>query len=73
MPSYEIHYLNSEGELTLIHTTHHENDDAVDRAAYRMLVGSGLAHYEIWRDEESRSESDDAAKRRMLKSLLRAV
>jgi hypothetical protein len=71
MPSYDIRYLNDEGELALIHKTHHENDDAVDRAAYRMLVGSGFAHYEIWRDDELHSEPDDHARHRMLKSTLR--
>ena len=51
MPSYEIRYLTSEGELALIHKTRHEDDEAVGRAAFRMLVGSGFADYEIWRDE----------------------
>lgn len=75
MPSYEIRYLNSEGELALIHNTHQEDDDAVDRAAFRMMVGSGLADYEIWRDEESYSPSakrDHETNRRMLKSTIRA-
>jgi len=67
MPSYEIHYLNIEGELALIHKTHHENDDAVDRAAFRMLVGSGLADYEIWRE----NDPDDSCK--MLKHTLHVV
>ena len=73
MPSYEIRYLTSEGELALIHKTRHENDEAVDRAAFRMLVGSGFADYEIWRDEEptSRSEKQDQEiRRRILKSAL---
>lgn len=43
MPSYEVRYLNSEGDLALIHKTHHENDEAVDQAAYRMLVRSGFS------------------------------
>ena len=75
MPSYEIRYLNSEGELALIHTTRHEDDAAVDRAAFRMLVGSGFADYEIWRDDEPRSVSeqrDCETRRRILKSTLRA-
>ena len=66
MPSYEVRYLNDEGELALIHKTHHENDDAVDQAAYRMLVGSGLADYEIWREDEADNQ------RKMLKSTLHA-
>jgi hypothetical protein len=76
MPSYEIRYLNSEGELALIHKTRHENDEAVGRAAFRMLVGSGFADYEIWRDDESHSASgrhEPEPKRRILKSSLRAV
>lgn len=76
MPSYEIRYLNSEGELALIHKTRHEDDDAVGQAAFRMLVGSGFADYEIWRDEESHSaseERDPESKRRILKSTLRPV
>ena len=68
MPGYEVRYLNSEGELALIHKTHHANDEAVDVAAYRMLVGSGFAHYEIWR-EEAENRNDIA--RTMLKSTLR--
>jgi hypothetical protein len=72
MPSYEVRYLNNEGELALIHKTRQESDDAVDRAAYRMLLGSGFAHYEIWREEESRCERDDHARHRMLKTTLRA-
>jgi len=52
MPSYEIRYLNSDGELTLIHKTHHVNDEAVDLAALRLLMGSGFADYEIWRDDD---------------------
>jgi hypothetical protein len=73
MPSYEIHYLNNSGELALIHKTHHENDDAVDRAAFHMLVSSGLADYEIWRDDDVPTASEHDARRRMLKSTLRAV
>jgi hypothetical protein len=75
MPSYEVRYLNSDGELALIHSTHHENDDAVDRAALRMLVGSGLAHYEIWREERETAlaeEESPGTSRTMLKSTLRA-
>lgn len=67
MPSYEIRYLNDEGELALIHKTQQENDEAVDRAAFRMLVGSGFADYEIWR-EDNGSRRD----RRMLKNASRA-
>ena len=52
MPSYEIRYLNSEGELTLIHKTHHPDDEAVDLAALRVLMGSGLSTYEIWREDD---------------------
>jgi hypothetical protein len=52
MPSYEIRYRNSEGELTLVHKTHHVDDEAVDVAAFRLLMGSGLADYEIWREDE---------------------
>lgn len=52
MPSYEIRYLNSDGELTLIHKTHQVDDEAVDLAALHMLMGSGLADYEIWREED---------------------
>ena len=52
MPSYEIRYLNSEGELTLIHKTHQVDDEAVDFAALRLLMSSGLADYEIWREDE---------------------
>lgn len=75
MPSYEIRYLNSEGEPALIHKTCHENDEAVGRAAFRMLVGSGFADYEIWREDDSRSvqEQDRETRRRILKSSLRAV
>ena len=76
MPSYEIRYLNNDGELALIHKTRHEDDDAVGRAAFRMLVGSGFADYEIWRDEDSRStfeERDTESKRRILKNSLRVV
>ena len=75
MPGYEIRYLNSEGELALIHKSHHEDDDAVDRAALRILVGSGLAHYEIWREERRPLVADEGnagVSRRMLKSTLRA-
>ena len=53
MPNYEIRYLNSEGELTLIHKTQHVDDEAVDLAALRMLMGSGLADYEILRDDDA--------------------
>lgn len=53
MPSYEIRYLNSDGELTLIHKTHHVDDEAVDLAALRVLMGSGLADYEIWREDDN--------------------
>ena len=53
MPSYEIRYLNSNGELALIHNTHQVDDEAVDLAALRILMGSGLADYEIWREDES--------------------
>ena len=74
MPSYEIRYLNSEGELALIHKTHHEDDEAVGRVAFRMLVGSGFADYEIWRDDESRrGPKDRETRRRILKSTLRLV
>jgi hypothetical protein len=52
MPTYEIRYLNSEGELTLIHKTQHPDDESVDLAALRMLMGSGLSNYEIWREDE---------------------
>jgi hypothetical protein len=60
MPSYEIRYLNDEGELALIHKTRHENDDAVDQAAHRMLVGSGFSRYEIWRDDDARLIRDES-------------
>jgi hypothetical protein len=73
MPSYEIRYLNTEGELALIHKSHHENDDAVDRAAFRMLVGSGLANYEIWRDDDATIASDPDARKWMLKTTTRVV
>jgi hypothetical protein len=53
VPNYEIRYLNSEGELTLIHKTQHVDDEAVDLAALRMLMGSGLADYEILRDDDA--------------------
>jgi hypothetical protein len=53
MPSYEIRYLNSEGELALIHKTQHPDDESVDLAALSMLMGSGLANYEIWREDDS--------------------
>jgi hypothetical protein len=56
MPNYEIRYLNSEGELALIHKTNKLDDEAVDLAALRILMGSGLADYEIWREEEPVSE-----------------
>lgn len=52
MPSYEIRYLNSEGDLALIHKTHHVDDEAVDLAARHVLMGSGLAAYEIWREDD---------------------
>ena len=52
MPNYEIRYLNSDGELTLVHKLHHVDDEAVDMAALRLLMSSGLADYEIWREEE---------------------
>jgi hypothetical protein len=52
MPSYEIRYLTSDGELALIHKTSHVDDEAVDLAALRMLMGSGLADYEIWREDD---------------------
>ena len=76
MPSYEIRYLDSEGELALIHKTRHEDDEAVGRVASRMLVGSGFADYEIWRDEEQppisgRRENEN--RRPILKSTLRLV
>jgi hypothetical protein len=72
MPDYEIRYLNDEGEPALIHKTHHEDDDAVDRAAYRMLVGSGFADYEIWREEYARSgQHGSKVKRRKLKNVSR--
>jgi len=74
MPSYEIRYLNSDGELTLIHKTHHQDDEAVGRAASHMLVGSGFADYEIWRDGESPPRARDReTRRRILKSTLRVV
>lgn len=57
MPNYEIRYLNSEGELALIHKTQHLDDESVDLAALRMLMGSGLADYEIWREDEGSSSS----------------
>ena len=72
MPSYETRYLNSEGELALIHKTRHEDDEAV--GAFRMLVGSGFVDYEIWRDDESLSRSEEQnreTKRRIMKSRLR--
>ncbi|HEY3777404.1 MAG TPA: hypothetical protein VGL35_05055 [Rhizomicrobium sp.] len=53
MPNYEIRYLNSEGELALIHKTNQLDDEAVDLAALRILMGSGLADYEIWREDET--------------------
>jgi hypothetical protein len=74
MPSYEIRYLTSEGELALIHKTHHEDDEAVGRAAFRMLVGSGYADYEIWRDDEPTLPSDKQdheTRHRIAKSALR--
>ena len=52
MPDYEIRYLTSEGELALIHKTHQLDDEAVDLTALRMLMGSGLSRYEIWRTDE---------------------
>jgi hypothetical protein len=54
MPSYEVRYLNDEGELALIHKTHHVDDEAMDRVAYGMLVGSGFSRYEIWREDDAR-------------------
>lgn len=56
MPNYEIRYLNSEGELALIHKTQQTDDEAVDLAALRILMGSGLADYEIWREEDRHPE-----------------
>jgi hypothetical protein len=56
VPNYEIRYLNSDGELTLIHKTQHVDDEAVDLAALRMLMGSGLADYEILREDDARPE-----------------
>lgn len=56
MPNYEIRYLNSEGELALIHKTHQLDDESVDLAALRILMGSGLADYEIWREDEKPGE-----------------
>ncbi|MGH6877837.1 MAG: hypothetical protein ACREHV_10740 [Rhizomicrobium sp.] len=53
MPSYEIRYLNSEGELALVHKVHQPDDEAVDLAALRILMGSGLADYEIWREDDT--------------------
>jgi hypothetical protein len=53
VPSYEIRYLNSEGELALIHNVHHADDEAVDLVALRLLMGSGLADYEIWREDHT--------------------
>ncbi|HEX9159696.1 MAG TPA: hypothetical protein VF835_05660 [Rhizomicrobium sp.] len=76
MPNYEIRYLNSEGEPALIHKTHHENDEAVGRAAFRMVMGSGFAEYEIWREDESDAAPDRRerdTRRRILKSTLRVV
>jgi hypothetical protein len=52
MPNYEIRYLNSEGELALIHKTQHPDDESADLLALRMLMGSGLVDYEIWREDE---------------------
>ena len=52
MPNYEIRYLNSDGELALIHKTQQLDDEAVDLAALRILMGSGFADYEIWREDE---------------------
>ena len=52
MPSYEIRYLTSDGELALIHKTNQVDDEAVDLAALRMLMGSGLADDEIWREDD---------------------
>ena len=61
------------GELLqqVVEDERHEDDEAVGRAAFRMLVGSGFADYEIWRDDEptSRSEKHDRETRhRILKS-----
>jgi hypothetical protein len=53
MPNYEIRYLNSEGELALIHKTNHLDDESVDLAALQILMGSGFADYEIWREDEN--------------------
>lgn len=58
MPNYEIRYLNSEGELTLIHKTHHLDDESADMVALRMLMGSGLADYEIVREDEGLPKSE---------------
>ncbi|HEY1615064.1 MAG TPA: hypothetical protein VGF97_15365 [Rhizomicrobium sp.] len=44
--------MNSDGELTLIHKIHHVDDRAVDDTALRMLMSSGLADYEIWREDK---------------------
>jgi hypothetical protein len=52
MPDYEIRYLTSEGELALIHKTNQLDDEAVDLTALRMLMSSGLSHYEIWRADD---------------------
>ena len=52
MPNYEIRYMNSEGELALIHKTQHHDDESVDLAALRMLMDSGLVDYEIWREDD---------------------
>jgi hypothetical protein len=53
VPNYEIRYLNSDGELTLIHKTQQADDEAVDLTALRMLMGSGLADYEILREDDA--------------------
>lgn len=54
MPNYEIRYLNSDGEVTLIHQTRHADDEAVDLVALRVLMGSGLAACEIWREDDAK-------------------
>lgn len=56
MPNYEIRYLNSDGELALVHKTNHIDDEAVDLAALQILMGSGFADYEIWREDDTRNE-----------------
>lgn len=56
MPNYEIRYLNSDGELALVHKTNHLDDEAVDLAALQILMGSGFADYEIWREDDNHNE-----------------